>query len=236
MHSDFSQKCTAGIGKVKTCSTVIVQQHCLRFLWKRRQLYTWKPSQPHGVLEGCSQAVQHWTMEPWKSRRNNALQGTHSVCLHVLHLELFQVHCERLMDPQALRVWLLPSRPLFGFFLMSLHLFGSLDCRLGWCSLCIIMLASWVAPWIAASSESIYRDPMKAVDAPPDSDVAGTRKNQRPLGGGSSFHAVAGRSALPALLEAAEEKKRCIRSLCMLALGRVDVCTCVDVCPCECIF
>ena len=172
MHSDFSQKCTAVLGKVRPCSTVIVQQHCLRFLWKRRQLYTWKPSQPHGVLEGCSQAVQHWTMEPWKSRRNNALQGTHSVCLHVLHLELFQVHCERLMDPQALRVWLLPSRPLFGFFLMSLHLFGSLDCRLGWCSLCIIMLASWVAPSIAASSESIYRDPMKAVDAPPDSDVA----------------------------------------------------------------
>ena len=93
--------------------------------------------------------------------------------------------CERLMDPQALRVWLLPSRLLFGFFLMSLHLFGSLDCRLGWCSLCIIMLASWVAPSIAASSESIYRDPMKSVDAPPDSDVAGTRKNQRPLGGGS---------------------------------------------------
>jgi hypothetical protein len=73
MHSDFSQKCTAGIGKVRPCSTVIVQQHCLRFLWKRRQLYTWKPSQPHGVLEGCSQAVQHWTMEPWKSRRSNAL-------------------------------------------------------------------------------------------------------------------------------------------------------------------
>ena len=144
--------------------------------------------------------------------------------------------CERLMDPQALRVWLLPSRLLFSFFLMSLHLFGSLNCGLGWCILCIIMLASWVAPWIAASSESIYRDPMKSVDAPPDSDVAGTRKNQRPLGGGSSFHAVAGRSALPALLEAAEEKKRCTRSLCMLALGRVDVCTCVDVCPCECIF
>ena len=117
-------------------------------------------------------------MEPWKSRRNNALQGTHSVCLHVLHLELFQVHCERLMDPQALRVWLLPSRPLFGFFLMSLHLFGSLDCRLGWCSLCIIMLASWVAPWIAASSESIYRDPMKSVDAPPDSDVAWMRMSR----------------------------------------------------------
>ena len=86
--------------------------------------------------------------------------------------------CERLMDPQALRVWLLPSRPLFGFFLMSLHLFGSLDCRLGWCSLCIIMLASWVAPSIAASSESIYRDPMKAVDAPPDSDVAWMRMSR----------------------------------------------------------
>ena len=67
MHSDFSRKCTAVISKVRPCSTVIVQQHCLRFLWKRRQLYTWKPSQPHGVLEGCSQAVQHWTMEPWKS-------------------------------------------------------------------------------------------------------------------------------------------------------------------------
>ena len=93
--------------------------------------------------------------------------------------------CERLMDPQALRVWLLPSRLLFSFFLMSLHLFGSLNCGLGWCILCIIMLASWVAPWIAASSESIYRDPMKSVDAPPDSDVAGTRKNQRPLGDGS---------------------------------------------------
>ena len=84
--------------------------------------------------------------------------------------------CERLMDPQSFRVWLLPSRLLFGFFLMSLHFFGSLDsknhCRLGSCILCIIMLASWVAPSIAASSESIYRDPMKAVDAPPDSDVA----------------------------------------------------------------
>ena len=164
--------------------------------------------------------------------------------------------CERLMDPQALRVWLLPSRLLFSFFLMSLHLFGSLNCGLGWCILCIIMLASWVAPWIAASSESIYRDsmwllpsrllffffffffllsvvsltcglgwcilciiiygswvatafsvfsafsvlgswvaalsesiycdPMKSVDAPPDSGGTGTRTNQMPLPGGYS--------------------------------------------------
>ena len=104
MHSDFSQKCTAVIGKVRPCSTVIVQQHCLRFLWKRRQLYTWKPSQPHGVLEGCSEAVQHWTMETWKSRRSNALQGTHSVCLRVLHLELFQVHYECHSTPSPQRV------------------------------------------------------------------------------------------------------------------------------------
>ena len=73
-------------------------QHCYcaaalsKVLWKRRQLYTWKP------------AVQHWTMEPWKSRRSNALQGTHSVCLRVLHLELFQVHYECHSTPSPQRV------------------------------------------------------------------------------------------------------------------------------------
>ena len=52
----------------------------------------------------CTQAVQHWTMETWKSRRSNALQGTHSLCLRVLHLELFQVHYECHSTPSPQRV------------------------------------------------------------------------------------------------------------------------------------
>ena len=106
--------------------------------------------------------------------------------------------CERLMDPQSFRVWLLPSRLLFFFFFFLLSV-GSLTCGLGWCILCIIKYGSWVATafsvfsafsvlgsWVAALSESIYCDPMKSVDAPPDSGGTGTRTNQMPLPGGYS--------------------------------------------------
>ena len=106
--------------------------------------------------------------------------------------------CERLMDPQSFRVWLLPSRLLFFFFFFLLSV-GSLTCGLGWCILCIIIYGSWVATafsvfsafsvlgsWVAALSESIYCDPMKSVDAPPDSGGTGTRTNQMPLPGGYS--------------------------------------------------
>ena len=106
--------------------------------------------------------------------------------------------CERLMDPQSFRVWLLPSRLLFFFFFFLLSVV-SLTCGLGWCILCIIIYGSWVATafsvfsafsvlgsWVAALSESIYCDPMKSVDAPPDSGGTGTRTNQMPLPGGYS--------------------------------------------------
>ena len=108
--------------------------------------------------------------------------------------------CERLMDPQSFRVWLLPSRLLFFFFFFFFLLsVVSLTCGLGWCILCIIIYGSWVATafsvfsafsvlgsWVAALSESIYCDPMKSVDAPPDSGGTGTRTNQMPLPGGYS--------------------------------------------------
>ena len=110
--------------------------------------------------------------------------------------------CERLMDPQSFRVWLLPSRLLFFFFFFFFFFLlsvVSLTCGLGWCILCIIIYGSWVATafsvfsafsvlgsWVAALSESIYCDPMKSVDAPPDSGGTGTRTNQMPLPGGYS--------------------------------------------------